>query len=108
MLPPPQEMTLPQHPHPHPHTHTLTGEVASPLVSPRKAPTIMEEGEVEGGKEDGGGDTSLLGVALVPHHNHAPPTSSAELATTSLSTALQGLQQRTSSIHHPIATTWSP
>lgn len=72
------------------HTHTLTGEVASPLVSPRKAPTIMEEGEVEGGKEDGGGDTSLLGVALVPHPNHAAPTSSVELATTSLSTALQG------------------
>ena len=100
VIPPPPP---PPHTHTHTHTHTLTGEVASPLVSPRKAPMIVEEGEVEGkeeggrGEEEGGGGTSSLNVSLVPHPDHTPPTFSMELATTPLSTALQGLNRE-----HPV------
>ena len=71
---------------------TSTGEVASPLVSPRKAPTIVEEEEVGGGKEEGRvGGASSLSVALVPHPSHAPTSSRMEVATTQPSVSLQGL-----------------
>ena len=64
---------------------TSTGEVASPLVSPRKAPTIVEE------EEGRVGGASSLSVALVPHPSHAPTSSHMEVATTQPSTSLQGL-----------------